>query len=91
VTGVQAMADFTKPCSDLTSHGPTAAIASAGSRIGDGAQGDKEMLGLDIGQIIELGTKVAMTGAIRAADLIADDVFEYIIGMAIVVYEIDPG
>lgn len=49
------------------------------------------MLGLDIGQIIELGTKVAMTGAIRAADLIADDVFEYIIGMAIVVYEIDPG
>lgn len=49
------------------------------------------MPGLDISQIIDLGTQVATTGAIRTAELIADDVFEYIIGMAIVVYEIDPG
>lgn len=49
------------------------------------------MLGLDMAQIVDLGTHVAMNGAIRALDLTADEVFEYIIGMAIVVYEIDPG
>lgn len=49
------------------------------------------MLGLDITHIVDLATQVATTGAIRAADMTADEVFEYIIGMAIVVYEIDPG
>lgn len=49
------------------------------------------MLGLDIAHIVDLATQVATTGAIRAAEMTADEVFEYIIGMAIVVYEIDPG
>ena len=49
------------------------------------------VLGLDIAQIVDLGTQVATAGAIRAAEMTADEVFDYIIGMAIVVYEIDPG
>lgn len=49
------------------------------------------MLGLDIAQIVDLATQVATAGAIRAAEMTADEVFEYIIGMSIVVYEIDPG
>lgn len=49
------------------------------------------MLGLDISQIVDLGTQVATSGAIRALESTADEIFEYIIGMSIVVYEIDPG
>lgn len=49
------------------------------------------VFGLDVSQIVDLGTQVATTGAIRAAELIGDDIFEYIIGVAIVVYEMDPG
>lgn len=61
------------------------------ARTGAGKKGDKVMLGLDISQIIDLGTQVATSGAIRALESTADDIFEYIIGMSIVVYEIDPG
>lgn len=49
------------------------------------------MLGLDISQIVDLGTQVATSGAIHALESTADEIFEYIIGMSIVVYEIDPG
>lgn len=49
------------------------------------------MLGLDISQIIDLGTQVATSGAIRTLESTSDEIFEYIIGMSIVVYEIDPG
>lgn len=54
-------------------------------------QGEKVMLGLDISQIIDLGTQVATSGAIRTLESTSDEIFEYIIGMSIVVYEIDPG
>jgi hypothetical protein len=49
------------------------------------------VLGLDIEHIVELGTAVAQSGAIRAAEMVADDVFEYVIGIAMVVYAMDPG
>lgn len=50
-----------------------------------------QVFGLDIMHIVELGTQVATTGAIRASEVIGDDIFEYIIGVAILVYEQDPG
>lgn len=49
-----------------------------------------DVMGLDIGQIVELGTHVAQSGAIRMGEIVGDDVFEYIIGVAIIVYEMDP-
>ncbi len=49
-----------------------------------------DAFGIDIGQIVELGTRVAMHDAIRAAEMVADDIFEYVIGVAILIYEIDP-
>ena len=61
------------------------------ARNGARNQGEKVMLGLDISQIVDLGTQVATSGAIRALESTADEIFEYIIGMSIVVYEIDPG
>lgn len=47
--------------------------------------------GIDIGQIIELGTQVATTGAMRIAEVVGDDTFEYIVSIAIITYEMDPG
>lgn len=48
------------------------------------------IFGIEISNIVDLTTQVATTGAIRAAELIGDDIFEYIIGVAIVIYEMDP-
>lgn len=45
---------------------------------------------IDINSIVDLGTQVATSGAIRAAEVLADDVFEYIIGVAILIYEVHP-
>jgi hypothetical protein len=50
-----------------------------------------EMLRLEIGEIASLGTQVAMHGAIRAGDFVADEVFELVVAIATVVYEIWPG
>lgn len=47
-------------------------------------------LGIDIGQIAELGTEVAITGAIRMGEMVADDVFELIVAIAVIVYEAAP-
>ena len=47
--------------------------------------------GIDIGQIAELGTQVALTGAIRMGEIVADDVFELIVAIAVIIYEADPG
>lgn len=49
------------------------------------------IFGIDIGDIVELGTQVAATGAIRLAEIVGDDVFDYVISIAIIVYESDPG
>ncbi len=50
-----------------------------------------QLFGLDISQIVDLGTQVATKGAIGSVDIFTDDIFEYIIGVAIVVYEMNPG
>lgn len=48
------------------------------------------ILGLDIAQIAELGTLVATSGAFRVAESVADDVFEYTVGIVILVHETHP-
>lgn len=48
------------------------------------------VFGLDIASIVELGTRVAQSGAMRAAEMVADDVFDYAIGIVLLVYEADP-
>lgn len=49
------------------------------------------MVRIDLGDIAELGTQVAMHGALRAAEASADDMFELIVGIAILIYELAPG
>jgi hypothetical protein len=48
------------------------------------------ILGLDIDQIVQLGTQIATTGAVRAFEATGDDLFEMVIGVAFLIYEIDP-
>jgi hypothetical protein len=43
-------------------------------------------LTIDIAAIAELGTRVATAGALRVMEF-SDDIFEYIIGIAIVIHE----
>ncbi len=50
-----------------------------------------DMLRLEIGEIAALGTQVAVHGAIRAGDYVADEIFELVVAIATVVYEILPG
>lgn len=50
------------------------------------------LLQIDPGEIVELGTQVAMHGAMRAAEMLsADDLFEMLVGIAALIYEIAPG
>lgn len=49
-----------------------------------------DLVGVDPSKIAELGTQVAATGAFRAGEVLADDVFEMIVGIAMLVYELDP-
>jgi hypothetical protein len=49
-----------------------------------------DIMGIDINQIVELGTQVAQAGAIRAREWVADGTFEYVIGIAVLIYEMDP-
>jgi hypothetical protein len=48
------------------------------------------IMGLDIAHIVDLGTQVATCGAIRVAEMVGDDVFDYIVGIAVVMYEMEP-
>jgi hypothetical protein len=48
-------------------------------------------IGFDIDQIVELGTQVAIGGAIRLGEIVGDDIFEYIVAIAAIVYEMEPG
>ncbi|MDF2385117.1 hypothetical protein JMG10_26845 [Nostoc ellipsosporum NOK] len=48
------------------------------------------LLKIDLGEIPELGTGVALHGALRAAQNDVDDLFELIVGIAILIYEIAP-
>jgi len=45
---------------------------------------------IDIGEIAELTTMVAVNGAIRAMDGVGDEMFEYIVGVIVLVYEMYP-
>lgn len=48
------------------------------------------ILGLDIQHIVELGVQIAQAGAIRAGEVQGDDLFEYTVGIAAVVYAMNP-
>lgn len=46
-----------------------------------------DLFSIDIRHIVELGTQVATAGAIRLGEMAGDDIFERVIGVAIVIYE----
>jgi hypothetical protein len=46
-----------------------------------------DLFTIDISQIVDLGTRVATAGAIRFGEVSGDDVFERIVGIAVVIYE----
>lgn len=48
------------------------------------------MITLSIAEIATLGTQVATHGAIRAAEVAGDDIFEMLIAIAVLVYETYP-
>jgi hypothetical protein len=47
--------------------------------------------GIEIDQIVQLVTHVATTGAVRGFEMITDDLWEFSIGVAILIYEQYPG
>ena len=49
-----------------------------------------EIFSIDINQIVDLGTQIGTSGSIRSLELVGDDVFDYIIGVAILIYEVHP-
>jgi hypothetical protein len=49
-----------------------------------------DIFSIDINHIADLATQVGTSGAIRALEQVGDDVFDYIIGVAILIYELDP-
>lgn len=48
------------------------------------------MITLPLAEIATLGTQIATHGAIRAAEVAGDDIFEMLIAIAILVYETYP-
>lgn len=46
---------------------------------------------IDVAQIAELGTQVAMHGSVRAGEIVIDDVFELVVGLISLVIEMVPG
>jgi len=49
------------------------------------------VMGMDLNQIVDLTTQVATSGALRATEFVSDEIWGMIIGIAILVYETDPG
>ncbi|MEP9401253.1 hypothetical protein [Sphingomonas sp. VNH70] len=49
------------------------------------------MPGIALHEIVELDTPVAIAGAIRTTEATGDQVFEYLIAIAMLVYEMTPG
>lgn len=47
-------------------------------------------ISIDIGKIPELGTQVGTVGALQMNERLTDEVFEFIIGIAALIYELDP-
>lgn len=48
-----------------------------------------DIMGMDIGQIVDLGTNVAQAGSMRLVET-NDVIFDYIIGIVFLVYALDP-
>lgn len=48
------------------------------------------LIHLDISEIAELGTQVAVHGAFGAAEIASDALFDLIVGIVILIYEIAP-
>ncbi|MEG3181712.1 hypothetical protein [Sphingomonas sp. LT1P40] len=49
------------------------------------------MITMSLAEIATLGTQIATHGAIRASEMVSDDIFELMIAIAILVYETYPG
>lgn len=49
------------------------------------------LIQIDVSQVAELGTQVAMHGAVRAGEVVIDDVFALVVGMISLVIELVPG
>lgn len=49
-----------------------------------------DVMGIDIAQVAELTTSVATVGAIRAAEVVGDELFEYTVAIIELVYELLP-
>lgn len=47
-------------------------------------------ISMDLSEIVELATQVATAGAIRAGQVAGDDVFEQVIAVAMLIYEMSP-
>ncbi len=50
-----------------------------------------DIFGMNISDVVDIGTQVATAGAIGTVGLYSDEIFELIISIAIIVYELDPG
>jgi hypothetical protein len=51
-----------------------------------------KLVQIDPSEIVALDTQVAMHGAVRAAEVaMADDLFELLVGIAVLIYELAPG
>jgi hypothetical protein len=48
------------------------------------------LIGIELSAIVELGTRVATHGALRGGSVDTDDLFELVVGIAILIYEIAP-
>ena len=45
---------------------------------------------IDINHVVDLATQIGTSGSIRSLEMVGDDVFDYIIGVAILIYEVHP-
>lgn len=45
-----------------------------------------DLFGIDLAHIVDLGTQVAAAGAIRVGEIVGDDVFESLVGIAVLVH-----
>jgi hypothetical protein len=51
-----------------------------------------KLVRIDPSEIVDLDTRVAMHGAIRAGESAStDDMFELIVGIAVLIFEMSPG
>ncbi len=46
---------------------------------------------IDFDQIVGLATPIGTAGTIQAGEVVPDNLFEYLVGIAIMIYESNPG